>query len=588
MANRPLALLQNLKSDLFDQGFDPERIEISRDMTVAAAAAASIRGSLLKKLRVENSTEADSAALTKFLKVNSNCKEWSLPSSLDEKTGMILEALRTLLDDFWHEGGYALCDHPFDMLARASVGPGANRRARGGSFYAKLFASPLTCSGPHLYNWYTRYIRRFPVWQAAENFRSSHYGPPAIVPSSKLSFVPKNVEVSRTICTEPTLNTMFQLGFGRILEQRLERLMGISLSDQQFKNRALARLGSLTDNVSTIDLSSASDSISMGMLREFLPATMLRQLEFSRCVSTEVSRVGTVELGMVSTMGNGFTFPLQTILFSAVVASCMSFHGLKWRPIRKNSEPFAGISWPNRIGAGSENSWGVFGDDIICPRSVTEDVIHILGLLGFSVNREKTFTEGPFRESCGYDFFQGVMVRGVYVKSLDTMQDCASVVNQLTRFSTRTGLSLRRTIMSLLDYYPEMPMVPLWEDMSAGYHVHLSHALKHGKAKWVKHKQWYSYHCRVPVPVVYRVREDGMSTPKGCKRLVFNPDGLMTSFLQGSIKSSSIGVRTDAVRWKTKRRICSNWDSTVHCRDAWSNDFGLDWARLIAVVEENE
>lgn len=590
MANRPEVLLQNLKSDLFDQGFDPERKEILEDMTIKAAAAASIRNSLLKKLSVENSKEADAAALAKFLAVNQTCKEWSLPSSLDEKTGMILEALRTLLDDFWHEGGFALCDHPFHMLERASVGPGANRMARGGSFYAKLFASPLSCSSPYLYNWYTRYIKRFPVWLAAENFRLSHYGSPPIVPSSRLSFVPKNVEVSRTICTEPTLNTMFQLGFGRILERRLERLFGISLSDQQFKNRALARLGSLTDGLSTIDLSSASDSISMSMLREFLPATMLRQLEFSRCVSTEVTGYGTVQLGMVSTMGNGFTFPLQTILFAAVVASCMSYHSLKWRPPRQYTTTPEGVRVQNRVGAGSESSWGVFGDDIICPRSVTEDVITVLGILGFTVNRDKTFVKGPFRESCGYDFFHGVMIRGVYVKRLDTMQDCASVVNQLTRFSTRTGISLRRTIKSLLDYYPDMPMVPLWEDMSAGYHVPLTYAVRHGHAVWNKERQWFNYRCRVPRPVSYRIAKkgDAMSTPIGCKRLLWNPDGLHLSFLQGSIRSSSIMVRTDHVRWKTKRRCCSNWDSTVHCQDAWSNDFGLDWARFITVVDENE
>jgi len=582
MANRSEALLLCLKSDLASQGIDPEKVAPHDGSSIKDAAGASIRNSLLKKLSVGMTPATTQVALDKFLAVNKSCQEWTLPSSIDEKTSVILGTLRKTLDDFWHEGGYALCDHPSYMLDRASVGPGANRSARGGSFYSKLFASPLSCSRIGLYHWYAHYIRSFPRWQSAENFRHSHYGPARTVPSNRLSFVPKNDKESRSICTEPTLNTMFQLGFGRILEGRLLRLFGISLQDQQFKNRALARLGSITDGLSTIDLSSASDSISLQMLREILPRSFLRALEFSRCETSEVPGLGTVKLNMVSTMGNGYTFPLQTVLFSAVVTSCMTVAGIPWRrpPDRSN---YNGWMRKTRASASSDELWGVFGDDIICPRSCTEDVISTLSLLGFSVNRDKTFLQGPFRESCGHDFFNGSMIRGVYVKTLDTPQDCASVLNQLTRFCARTPILLPQTIRQLLDWCPGIPMVPRYEDMSAGFHTPLS--IAKSSLRWNRRQSWYSYQYWRPIPKAYRVLEDRLSRPRGCKHLIFNPDGLFVSQIQGSIRAGSIGIRDDDVRYRLKRRVTSSWDDSFHCQHTWSNDYDVDWERWNTVIE---
>jgi hypothetical protein len=583
MASRPEVLLQCLKSDLAVHNLDPEGVEAHTGSSILDAAGRSIRSSLLKKLRTGMTDATTAVALDKFLAVNQRCKEWTLPSSLDEKTSVILGTLRQYLYNFWHEGGLPLLDHPYDMLSKASVGPGANRRARAGSFYAKLFASPLTCSRIGLYNWYERYIGNFPRWHEAENFRRSAYGGAHVVPSNRLSFVSKNDKESRTICTEPTLNTMFQLGFGHVLEQRLLRLFGISLSDQQFKNRALARLGSITDGLSTIDLSSASDSISLAMLREFLPRSFMEMLEFSRCATSEVPNMGTLELNMVSTMGNGFTFPLQTVLFSCVVASCMSVKGIPWQ---RPSNFLTQDGWKTKrmVGAGSDESWGVFGDDIICPRSVTEDVISTLNILGFSVNRDKTFFEGPFRESCGHDFFEGVMIRGVYVKTLDTPQDCAAVLNQLTRFCTRTPLLLLQTMQQIRDWYPDLPLVPRYEDMSAGFHVTLEYAQENSLLKWNKRKSGFNYHYFAPRRRFYRVLEDRVSSPRGCKPLIFNPEGLYVSQLQGSIKESKIGIRDETVKYSLKRRTTSSWDDVSYGRVSTSNDWGLDWGRFNSVI----
>lgn len=562
MAITPFALQQCLFEDLLDQGL-PIGGDFWPGMTITQAAAVSISNSFLKKLSTGRTPKTDLAALEKFLACNQACKEWSLDVSLlDTKTEILLGSVRRILDDFWHKDGYPLVDSPLYALDECALGPGQTIGSIGNDFYTKLFASPLSVSDLRLYEWYKSYVQRVPLWSSAEQSRRQDHGDPFVSPSSRLSFVPKNDEISRCICIEPTLNGLFQLGFGRILEKRLHGVFGISLQSQPFRNRALARLGSITDGLATLDLSSASDSISLGMLRYLLPRSFLYELERYRCPQVEVKGRGTVALGMVSTMGNGYTFPLQTIIFAAVVVACMS-----WRGIPSNSSRASEL-------------WSVFGDDIICPRACAQDVVAILALLGFKVNHDKSFVEGPFRESCGSDFFNGSDIRGVYVKTLRTSEARFSVINLLTRFSTKTGIQLRRTLAMLLDSVQDL-RVPPWEDFSSGIHVPCTLA----ENIFDVDTQSQVYWARVVKPKKIRIRKDRVVVPRGCKQRTFNPDGLLVSFLQGSIHSASIGLREENPRYRTKRRVAPSWG--WHDLSGYeSRDYGLDWARWQTVLEE--
>jgi hypothetical protein len=522
-----------------------------------------LSNSFLKKLGTGRTAGTDHAALLKFLACNMACKEWSLDVSLlDTKTEIILGSLRRILDNFWHKEGFPLVDSPLYVLDQCALGPGLTVGTLGNDFYTKLFASPLSVSDPSLYSWYRAYILRVPYWSAAEQNRKHDHGDPCVSPNSRLSFVPKNDEISRCICIEPTLNGLFQLGLGRILEKRLHGLFGIDLKSQQFKNRALARLGSITDGLATLDLSSASDTISLKMLEYLLPASFLRELVRYRCPKVEVKGRGTVDLDMISTMGNGYTFPLQTTIFSAVVLAC-----LEWRGIPSNSSRASEL-------------WSVFGDDIICPAVCAADVVAILHLLGFRVNQDKSFVKGPFRESCGSDFFNGSDIRGVYVKTLRTPEARYSVFNLLTRFSTRTGIQLRRTLRTLLDSVQDL-RVPPWEDFSSGIHV------PHNLAREVFDidTQSQCYWARVVNAKKIRVKDGRIVVPRGCKQRTYNPDGLLVSFLQGSVSSGSIGLREETPRYRTRRRVAPYWG--WHDVSSYeSRDYGLDWARWQTVLEE--
>jgi hypothetical protein len=573
MAIQPEEVVHLLELDLLEQGL-LKLDSLLPDMTIIEAAAFSLRKSIVSKWQYDNSQEADSKALVKFLASNKRCQDWSLPRfqtdcgpfkegdlQLDSYSEMLLNGFKAAVYSFWNRDGFPLIDSPIHMLEKARIGPGSNIDANGGDFYTKFFSSPLTGTTSSLYNWYRFYTSNFPEWSNAENIRIENYGTARIVKGSRLSFVPKNDKISRCICTEPTLNTYFQLGLGWHLERRLDERFGISLSTQQFKNRDLARLGSITDNLITLDLSSASDSISLSMLRETFPPDFVRWLEFSRCVETQIPGMGTHQLYMVSSMGNGYTFPLQTCIFSCVVAACLKFRGI---PLTKSK---------------STNSWGVFGDDIICPRIIARDVLRLLDLLGFVVNSDKSFVEGPFRESCGSDFYLGTNIRGVYLKTLETQASRYVAINQLLRFVTQHGIALSRVIGRIARESKYLP-VPPWANSDSGIHTPISMA----RPRKDKSTQSYFFICLEPVIPRIRVLEDRIVVPRRQKRRIYNPSGLLISFLQGSVDSYSIGFRTETVKYKRKRRIAPFWVPSVGPpRD--HQDYGVDWGRWESVVE---
>ncbi len=582
MAIEPVGLLECLKQDLVSQGLPSDGGDLWPGIGIQEAAAVSICNSFLKKLRTGRNAETDNRALEKFLACNRACSEWVPDMSVvDVKLEVILGTVRQYLDDFWHRDGLDLISGDFDVLERGALGPGTSIGSRGNDFYSKLFASPLTVSDNALYLAYKLYIWNLPEWSIADQIRTLEYGETSVTASSRLSFVPKNDEISRCICIEPTLNVFYQLGFGRILEDRLAERFGISLATQPFVNRSLARLGSITDGLATLDLSSASDSISCSMLRYLLPKRFMHFLERYRSTAVDIKGRGTVPLGMISTMGNGYTFPLQTMLFSAVVLACMKWRGIPSRPGPSFSHFPVKRPDPDYSTRASD-LWSVFGDDIICPSVCTEDVVRTLTFLGFKVNQDKSFVKGPFRESCGSDFFNGSEIRGVYVKTLNTPEARYSVINLLARFSTRTGILFPRTLRLLINSVDKL-LVPPWEDHSSGIHSssRMADSLKRDS------NGTRVYFARVPCPVQIRFKDGRVVVPRGRKPLIYNPPGLLVSLLQGSIRSESTAVRVDRVRYRTKRRLAPSWEPCVLSRPE-SNDYGLDWGRWNAVVEALE
>lgn len=256
-----------------------------------------------------------------------------------------------------------------------------------------------------------------------------------ITETSKIRFVPKSAKTKRTIAIEPTCNMALQLAVGSILRKKL-RMWGIDISDQS-KNNRLAQQGSELDTNATLDLSGASDSVALAWLK-LLPPDWAELLSLLRCEQTTLPGGGTkLRLAKVSSMGNGYTFGLETLIFTSLLYGVVKYQNQKWE---------------DHIG-----NIAVYGDDIICPKRFSIDLAIVLKRFGFLVNKDKSFIDGPIRESCGTDFYRGkrIDVPHIMDRVVDTV-DIRIIYNRLIQVSLSYDFQFNQTCEFLLSYIPEL------------------------------------------------------------------------------------------------------------------------------------
>lgn len=222
--------------------------------------------------------------------------------------------------------------------------------------------------------------------------------------------VPKNAKTDRIIAIEPTMNSYVQSGIGGLIRSRLKRV-GVDLDDQSL-NQSLAKIGSETGGFATIDLSSASDTVSTVLVEELLPDDWVIAIKQARSPIGILPDGTHIEYQKVSSMGNGNTFELESLIFWALSAAV--------------TDVFGSI----------DRRFAVYGDDIIVPTQLAHPLIWILNYCGFSCNMKKTFSDGPFRESCGKHYFLGVDVTPFYIREgVDTPERAIWLANQTRRYS---------------------------------------------------------------------------------------------------------------------------------------------------------
>jgi hypothetical protein len=225
-----------------------------------------------------------------------------------------------------------------------------------------------------------------------------------IVDASRATTVDKTNDKRRMIAIEPTVNMFFQQALMNIMYNRLKDV-GLDVESLPSRHQDLALQGSISGALSTIDFSSASDCVSIAVLRYLLPPKWFRYLDAVRCPRMEILGE-TVDLHMISTMGNAGTFPLETLVFWSIGVASVMYHN--------RTNPFSLLSLPEERGMVS-----VFGDDCILPTLAAKTFMSNAVELGFVVNEEKSFFDiGPgFRESCGGDYLRGTNVRPLSIKA---------------------------------------------------------------------------------------------------------------------------------------------------------------------------
>lgn len=375
----------------------------------------------------------EDAALESFFKYEETCRITNLKfKQLEEDPSKWDPAMRGILLRARRKIASVLREPDLDEIARLfDWGPGATTAASGHltSAYVKFGNRLDVTSNSLVMGWCC--VNSTPSWVGTQLKTDCFPNVNAmllhsafnIVRGNEIVFVPKNAKTHRIIAKEPHVNSYLQKGFGSYIRKRLRAAANVDLKDQTL-NQRLAKAGSLTGSLATIDLSGASDTISQELVRFLLPSRWFSLLDQIRSKQGFLRKEKTwIYYHKFSSMGNACTFELESLIFWALCKSCLEVNG-------------------------GEQTLNVYGDDIIVPTEHYESVVKVIQFVGFSVNEKKSFSSGRFRESCGKDYFDGFDVRPIFLKeSISNVESLYKLANSIRRYSHdrnfRSGCDIR-------------------------------------------------------------------------------------------------------------------------------------------------
>nr|QDH90052.1 MAG: RNA-dependent RNA polymerase [Leviviridae sp.] len=395
---------------LLDLGFNPSHYLSGGDCRDAYAATKFL--SKFKDLSLNS--DLDDVAKKKFLEFELLCKQTNTRFRALERDRLFNGPVVWLHNAVRRKISKILGEFdPLDFFEMPDWGPGAS------TLIKRRFASATnkfqceTGITRELHSLVPTEILRevYPLWVShlADN------GFPNYQVGNRVVTVPKDAKTNRVIAIEPGMNLWFQKAIGDMIGLRLRRC-GNDLRYQS-RNQELARSSSISDDLATIDFSSASDSISYSVVRELLPERWFSVMDSCR------SHYGTLDgkqfrWEKFSSMGNGFTFQLESLIFYAAAFCCAEYIGLDHSSIGQ------------RVSA--------YGDDVIIPSDCLELFSGLMDFYGFRINEGKSYYNSPFRESCGSHYFRGLDLKPVYLKdSLSSLQSVFRLANAFRRFSRR-------------------------------------------------------------------------------------------------------------------------------------------------------
>jgi len=284
--------------------------------------------------------------------------------------------------------------------------------------------------------------------------------------------VPKTLKTPRIIAIEPAAMQYAQQAIYRSIldsfseDSFLSRVIGF---DDQNPNRDMAREGSYSGSLATLDLSEASDRVSnqhvITMLSDY--SHLLGAVQAARSTKADVPGHGVQRLAKFASMGSALCFPFEAMVFLTVI-----FLGIE----RELSAPLSRKAIIKRF----SEQVRVFGDDLIVPRDYVLSVVDELEAFGFKVNAGKSFWTGRFRESCGRAYFEGQDVTIVKVREVlpTQRQDGSGVIAAVSLRNQcywsglwRSAAWLDSYLGKLLKFFPNVaPTSPLLGRESAlGY-----------------------------------------------------------------------------------------------------------------------
>jgi len=238
-----------------------------------------------------------------------------------------------------------------------------------------------------------------------------------VEPAARMTFVPKDSRGPRGISCEPREFMYIQQGIMTLLYDTYDRFPVIkrmlSCRDQSV-NQEMAYYGSLWGNYASLDLNEASDRVSLQLVEALFPSNWVRALKACRSTKTVLpahTRCGVkipadeMELLKFAPMGSALCFPVEALVFWSLSIAAMN-----------PTDRFINGLFGDTLSTEERMCLTVFGDDIVCRLQHVDAIIETLESVGLRVNQDKSYWSGPFRESCGSDYYHGTLITPIRVK----------------------------------------------------------------------------------------------------------------------------------------------------------------------------
>lgn len=275
-------------------------------------------------------------------------------------------------------------------------------------------------------------------------------------PTARFKFVDKVYGKPRGICIEENEMQVMQQAFRKALYKEIQKALYPQIAfDDQSINAELAFRSSITSDDATIDMSDGSDRVYRGLvswlfqdnqeLHDALMALSTKYIVPPVELSDEFPDL--IRTQKYAPMGSALCFPVMSLVHYALCAAIIehsTFDNLKTREFIRRIH--------------------VYGDDIIVPVDVVDDIFYWLPKFGMKLNTTKSFYAGQFRESCGVHAYQGVDVTPVYVKYVPNHNttDAQASILENERDLFRKGFDHSADLLraQFSEHYGHVPFVP--------------------------------------------------------------------------------------------------------------------------------
>jgi len=279
----------------------------------------------------------------------------------------------------------------------------------------------------------------------------------------RLTLVPKTWKGPRGVFISPKEAMICQLGCDYNIKMFCKNNLWYRESidyDDQTPSKELSLRGSIFGDIATLDLSDASDRLPLSLVCYLFHRNDYLALACCRPTHAWLPNGKKHRLSMFAPMGDGKTFSVLSVVCCTLsVAAILAEQGF----VSARKIPFDKVLSAFRLVR-------VFGDDIIVPKDYFEAVVRGLESNNLLVNKNKSFVNGRFRESCGMDAYLGVDVTPVRLKidpsSFSVKNDYQSLLDLHNRVVLNYGRFDRLRLLLRADITQVNPLVPLTTDVS--------------------------------------------------------------------------------------------------------------------------